>query len=132
MILEVAHRLGLNEAFPWPDRYAYLDWLCEGTGMRFEEFREKDLVMGEMRYKKYEEEGFATPSRKFEFYSTVMERAGRPPLPSYVKPPLSPVSAPELAQRYPLILMTGTKNYTISIRSFTRSTRSAHDTPILS
>jgi anaerobic selenocysteine-containing dehydrogenase len=27
VILEVAHRLGLNEAFPWRDRYAYLDWL---------------------------------------------------------------------------------------------------------
>ena len=56
VILEVAHRLGLNEAFPWPDRYAYLDWLCEGTGMRFEEFKEKDIVMGEMRYRKYEEQ----------------------------------------------------------------------------
>ena len=92
VILEVAHRLGLNDAFPWPDRYAYLDWLCEGTGMRFEEFREKDSVMGEMRYRKHEEHGFRTPSRKFEFYSTVMERAGRPPLPVYVEPPLSPVS----------------------------------------
>jgi len=109
VILEIARRLGLNDAFPWPDRYAYLDWLCEGTGMRFEEFREKDFVMGEMRYRKHEEHGFGTPSRKFEFYSNVMERAGRPPLPVYVEPPLSPASAPELARDYPLILMTGTK-----------------------
>ena len=109
VILEVAHRLGLNDAFPWPDRYAYLDWICEGTGMRFEEFKEKDIVMGEMRYRKHEERGFGTPSRKFEFYSTVMEHAGRPPLPVYVEPPMSPVSTPELARDYPLILMTGTK-----------------------
>jgi len=103
VILEVAHRLGLNGAFPWPDRYAYLDWLCEGTGMGFEEFKEKDLVMGEMRYRKYREQGFATPSGKFEFYSTVMEHVGRPPMPVYVEPPLSP------GRDYPLILMTGTK-----------------------
>jgi anaerobic selenocysteine-containing dehydrogenase len=103
VILEVAHRLGLNEAFPWPDRHAYLDWLCEGTGMRFEEFKEKDLVMGEMRYRKYEENGFGTPSGKFEFYSTIMEHEGRPPLPVYVEPPASPT------RDYPLILMTGTK-----------------------
>jgi anaerobic selenocysteine-containing dehydrogenase len=109
VILEVAHRLGLNDAFPWPDRYAYLDWLCEGTGMRFEEFKEKDFVMGEMRYRKYEEQRFGTPSGKFEFYSNVMERAGRQPLPVYVEPPLSPVSTPDLARDYPLILMTGTK-----------------------
>ncbi len=65
--------------------------------------------MGEMRYRKHEEHGFGTPSRKFEFYSTVMERAGRPPLPVYVEPPLSPFSAPELTRDYPFILMTGTK-----------------------
>jgi anaerobic selenocysteine-containing dehydrogenase len=103
VILEVAHRLGLNEAFPWPDRHAYLDWLCEGTGMGFEEFKEKDLVMGEMRYRKHEEHGFGTPSGKFEFYSTIMEHEGRPPLPVYVEPPVSPTAD------YPLILMTGTK-----------------------
>jgi anaerobic selenocysteine-containing dehydrogenase len=103
VILEVALRLGLNEAFPWPDRHAYLDWLCEGTGMRFEEFKEKDLVMGEMRYRKYEEHGFGTPSGKFEFYSAIMEHEGRPPLPVYVEPPASPTTD------YPLILMTGTK-----------------------
>jgi anaerobic selenocysteine-containing dehydrogenase len=103
VILEVAHRLGLKDAFPWPDLHAYLDWVCEGTGMTFEEFKEKDIVMGEMRYRKYREQGFATPSGKFEFYSTVMEHSGRPPLPVYVEPPLSPT--PD----YPLILMTGTK-----------------------
>ncbi len=103
VILEVAHRLGLKDAFPWPDLHAYLDWVCEGTGMTFEEFKEKDIAVGEMRYRKYREHGFATPSGKFEFYSTIMEHAGRPPLPVYVEPPMSPT--PD----YPLILMTGTK-----------------------
>ncbi len=133
VILDVAHRLGLNEAFPWPDRYAYLDWLCEGTGMRFEEFKEKDIVMGEMRYRKHEEQGFGTPSRKFEFYSTIMERAGRPPLPVYVEPPLSPVSAPELAQKYPLILMTGTKklHYFHSELHQIESLRKRHPDPLV-
>ena len=106
VILEVAHRLGLHEAFPWPDRYAYLDWLCEGTDMGFQELKEKDIILGRMRYKKHEEQGFATPTHKFEFYSTVMEHAGRPPLPVYVEPPLS---SPEMARDYPLVLMSGTK-----------------------
>jgi len=133
VILDVAHRLGLNEAFPWPDRHAYLDWLCEGTGMRFDEFKEKDIVMGEMRYRKHEEQGFGTPSHKFEFYSTIMERAGRPPLPVYSEPPLSPVSAPELAQRYPLILMTGTKklHYFHSELHHIESLRARHPDPLV-
>ncbi len=103
VILEVAHRLGLNEAFPWPDREAYLDWRCEETGMNFEQFKEKDLIRGEMRYRKYEKNGFATPTGKFEFYSTVMEKEGSRPLPVYVEPPVTPTP------QYPLVLMTGTK-----------------------
>ena len=109
VIFDVAHRLGLNEAFPWPDRYAYLNWLLEDSGMSFEQFKEKEILFGEMRYGKYETEGFHTPSGKFELYSNVMEHEGRPPLPVYVEPPLSPLSTPELAKEYPLILMSGTK-----------------------
>ncbi len=127
VILEVAHRLGLDDAFPWPDWHAYLDWVCEGTGMRFAEFREKDLVMGKMRYRKYKEHGFATPTGKFEFYSTVMEREGRPPLPVYAEPPLSPT--PD----YPLILMTGTKglNYFHSELHQIDSLRRRHPDPLV-
>jgi anaerobic selenocysteine-containing dehydrogenase len=109
VIFDLAHRLGLNEAFPWPDRYAYLDWLLEGAGLTFREFQEKEILLGEMRYRKFETEGFKTPSGKFEFYSNVMEHEGRPPLPVYVEPPLSPVSTPELAREYPFILMSGAK-----------------------
>lgn len=75
-ILDVAHRLGLWEAFPWPDRTACLDWLLEGMGMHVEEFRDRDIILGEMRYKKYESEDFHTPSGKFEIHSNVMEHAG--------------------------------------------------------
>jgi anaerobic selenocysteine-containing dehydrogenase len=109
VIFDVAHGLGLHDAFPWPDRYTYLNWLLEETGMTFEEFKEKEILFGEMRYRKYETEGFRTSTGKFEFYSTVAEHEGRPPLPIYVEPPLSPVSTPELAKEYPFILMTGIK-----------------------
>jgi anaerobic selenocysteine-containing dehydrogenase len=109
VIFDVAHRLGLHEAFPWPDRHAYLNCLLDGTGMSFEQFLEKGILMGKMRYRKYESEGFHTPSGKFEFYSNVMEHQGRPPLPTYVEPPLSPLSTPDLAKEYPFILMSGAK-----------------------
>ena len=131
VIFDVAHRLGLQEAFPWPDRYAYLDWLLEETGMSFKEFKEKDILMGEMRYRKYESEGFQTPSGKFEFYSNVMEHEGRPPLPVYVEPPLSPVSTPELIAEYPFIFMAGTKKLEFfhSEMHQVRSLRKRHSDP---
>ena len=60
-----------------------------------------------IRYKKYEERGFNTPSGKVEIYSSVLERLGYDPLPFYQESPETPVSAPELAKDYPLILITG-------------------------
>jgi anaerobic selenocysteine-containing dehydrogenase len=133
VIFDVAHRLGLDEAFPWPERYAYLDWLLEDTGMSSEEFKEKDILMGEMRYRKYESDGFRTPSGKFEFYSNVMEHEGRPPMPVYAEPPLSPLSTPELVGEYPFILMTGTKKLEFfhSEMHQIRSLRKRHPDPIV-
>ncbi len=109
VMLELAHRLGLEAAFPWPDWQAYLAWLLEPSGLTFEAFAAKGIVLGEMRYRKYEERGFRTPSGRVELASSIMARAGRPPLPVYVEPPLSPVSSPETAADFPLILMTGCK-----------------------
>jgi anaerobic selenocysteine-containing dehydrogenase len=65
--------------------------------------------LGARRYKKYEEEGFATASGKVELYSRVFEKLGADPLPYYLEPPESPVSAPEVAEEFPLILITGGK-----------------------
>jgi anaerobic selenocysteine-containing dehydrogenase len=133
VIFEVAHRLGLNKAFPWPDRRAYLNWLLEDTGMTFEEFQEKGILMGIMRYRKYENEGFKTPSGKFELYSNVMAHEGRPPLPVYVEPPLSPLSTPDLFQQYPFILMSGTKmlNFFHSEMHQVESLRKNHPDPVV-
>lgn len=53
--------------------------------------------------------GFATPTGKVELYSTVLEQLGYDPLPHYEEPPETPVSQPELAKRYPFILITGAR-----------------------
>lgn len=59
-----------------------------------------------MKHKKYEE-GFATASGKVDLYSSVLEKSGADPLPCFREPPETPVSAPEVAREYPLILNTG-------------------------
>jgi anaerobic selenocysteine-containing dehydrogenase len=53
--------------------------------------------------------GFATPTGKVELYSTVLEKLGYEPLPRYEEPPETPVSQPELAKKYPFILITGAR-----------------------
>ncbi|HET6926253.1 MAG TPA: molybdopterin-dependent oxidoreductase [Hyphomicrobiaceae bacterium] len=49
---------------------------------------------------------FATPSGKIELYSAVMEQVGLDPLPGYTAPGHERVSR-EMAERFPLILITG-------------------------
>ena len=109
VIFDLAHRLGLHEAFPWKSSEDYLQWVLEDTGLSFEEFCERGILLGEMRYRKYETEGFHTPSGKFELYSSIMEHAGAAPLPVFREPPLSPISTPKLFKDFPLILMSGSK-----------------------
>jgi anaerobic selenocysteine-containing dehydrogenase len=69
-----------------------------------------------MRYRKYEAEGFQTPTGKFEISSGIMEAMGLSSMPLFREPPLSPVSTPKLAKEFPLILISGTK-----IRNFFHS-----------
>ncbi len=116
VIFELAHRLGLHKAFPWRDSAEYLDWVLKDTGLRFDQFCEKGILLGEMRYRKHEVDGFRTPTGKFEISSSIMEEMGVSPLPLFREPPLSPISTPELAKEFPLILISGTK-----IRNFFHS-----------
>ena len=53
--------------------------------------------------------GFATPTGKVELYSTILEKLGYDPLPSYLEPPETPVSRPDLAKKYPITLITGAR-----------------------
>ena len=54
--------------------------------------------------------GFQTPSGMFELYSTLREEWGLEPVAHYEEPPFTPISQPELAKEYPLILSTGRRS----------------------
>ena len=54
----------------------------------------------------FAEGGFKTPSGKCEFYSARMQADGLDPLPTYIAPYESAASAPELAAKYPLAMIS--------------------------
>ena len=60
-----------------------------------------------MEFRKYEKNGFSTPTGKVELYSTIMEQWGYDPLPRYQEIPESPVSKPDMVKEYPYILING-------------------------
>jgi anaerobic selenocysteine-containing dehydrogenase len=103
---DLAHRVGIG-GFWWPDFEQGLDHILEPMGITWKQFKEMDYIRGEVKYRKYRTEGFSTPTRKLEIYSTVLEKMGYDPVPQYHEAPGSPYSAPELFRDYPYILVSG-------------------------
>ncbi|HEY4037887.1 MAG TPA: molybdopterin oxidoreductase family protein, partial [Burkholderiaceae bacterium] len=75
---------------------------------------------------------FPTPSGRCEFYSERLAAQGLDPLPDYVAPYENPTSSPELAQRFPLaIISPPARNYLNSTFVNVRSLRDAEGEPRL-
>ncbi len=103
-------RLGQEEYWQWENLEEALSYRLQPAGFTsLKDFIEKTggyaPLPGEER--KYERLGFGTPTGKVELYSTIMEKLGYDPLPRYYEPAESPVSNPELAKEFPLMLITG-------------------------
>lgn len=106
MFNELGKRMG-QEGYWWDTVEGGLDYILEPSGLTWEQFKQKGYLQGEMKYRKYEKNGFSTPTRKVELYSTIMEEWGYDPLPKYKEPPESPVTKPDMLKEYPYILTTG-------------------------
>jgi anaerobic selenocysteine-containing dehydrogenase len=109
IFMELGKRMGQQW---WETIEDSLDWMLEPTGLSWEEFKQKGYLHSEQKYYKYRENGFSTPTRKVELYSTIFEKWGRDPLPKYTEIPESPVSRPDLAEKYPYILNAGLRTPT--------------------
>jgi anaerobic selenocysteine-containing dehydrogenase len=108
ILIELAKKLGMKGY--WDSVGEALDSRLERFGITFEQFKEKGLVQEPVKLKKHEKfGGFKTGSKKIDFYSETLEKMGYDPIPVHIEPPESPVSTPELAKKYPLVLTTGTK-----------------------
>ncbi|MBI3514814.1 MAG: molybdopterin-dependent oxidoreductase [Proteobacteria bacterium] len=111
IVFALAERLGLGAQFWHGDiEAAYRHYLAP-SGVTLEALRDRPAgvrVALTPRPQKYRTDGFATPTRKLELYSERLLDHGQAPLPVYVEPAVGPVSRPDLAQRFPLVL-TSTK-----------------------
>mgnify|MGYP001026926646 CR=1 FL=1 len=127
---ELARKMGLGEYFPWNTDEEVVAHLLEPSGVTLEQLEENPcgVYYDTKNYKARETFGFRTPSRKIEIYSKALEEAGFDPLPTHREPSQSPVRTPELAKKYPLILITGARmrEYTHSqLRNMTQMRRRA-------
>jgi anaerobic selenocysteine-containing dehydrogenase len=100
---ELARRLELGEHF-WDTTEQALDAILKPAGLTFEEFRQIGILSSSKQYRRYEQNGFGTPSGKVELYSSQLKEWGFDPLPVYHELPETPYSDPSLVKEYPLIL----------------------------
>ncbi|MEM3551336.1 MAG: molybdopterin-dependent oxidoreductase [Candidatus Bathyarchaeia archaeon] len=105
---EIIKRMGLKPIIPI-DVKEYNDWRLKRLGITWDELKQKYCFIMPHQYKRYEKEGFDTPTGKIELYSTFLEKLGYEPLPEHKEPPESPYATPELAKEYPYILVSSNK-----------------------
>jgi anaerobic selenocysteine-containing dehydrogenase len=114
--LDLGVRMGYGEDFWQGDIEKCMNYQLENFGMTMEELRSHPAGLiyepKQPVYEKYERI-FATPSPrlsgaaylpqgKVAIYNTSFEENGYNPLPEWVEPPESPISTPELLEKYPL------------------------------
>ena len=114
IVFELAKRLGLGDRFWHGDIEQGYAYELASTGVTLEELKKSGAgitLPAKARYRKFAEttdqgrpRGFATPSRRVEIYSHTFAAHGYPPIPEFVEPAIGPVSRPDLARDYPLIL----------------------------
>jgi anaerobic selenocysteine-containing dehydrogenase len=105
---QIAKRMGYGKYF-WEDEAAAIDTILQPASLTLEELRGMGIYCAETQYKKYEEEGFQTPSGKVKLFSDQLQEMGIDPLPTFCEPPQTPFGSPELTGEYPLVL-TNYKN----------------------
>ncbi|MFA4836189.1 MAG: molybdopterin-dependent oxidoreductase [Dehalococcoidia bacterium] len=105
---DLGQRLG--QAEQWPKSLeGWLDKILVPLGKTLKEFAASPGYFPPPEYKRYEKVGFATFSGKVELVPTLLQQLGYDMLAGYEEPPWSPVSAPEMAEEYPLILISGSR-----------------------
>jgi len=109
---ELGRKLGYADLFPWKTDEEVVEHWLEPTGLNIEQLTRQNpegVFFAEKKYDMRQQDKLRTPSGKIEIYSEALAGYGYEPLPTHVEPSQSPVSSPELAKEYPLILTTGAR-----------------------
>jgi anaerobic selenocysteine-containing dehydrogenase len=114
LIFDLAARLGLGENFWNGDVDAAYRQQLGPSGITLDQLRaepaglRRPLTTRHIKHAASDDNGnprgFATPSRKIEFWSETFLDHGHSALPDFVEPPIGPFGRPDLLASFPLIL----------------------------
>jgi len=122
IVFELAQRLGLAEDFPWSDVEEAIDYQLEPSGLTVEQLRNNPdgLRADELKFFKYQDQGFATPSGKVELFSERLRQHGHPPVPYSDGDWTTPISFAEQSQTYDLVGISGARTNRFTHTQFHR------------
>jgi len=106
--LKILNDLGKRISPPehWHEDYnRFVEDLVKPSGLTYAEFCEKGYLKGPERFRKYEEKGFATPTKKVELLLSTAEQFMLRPLPEFRGLP------EEEDPHYPLVLTSAKSRY---------------------
>jgi len=109
---ELGRKMGYGDFFPWQTEDEIIEHWLKPAGLTTAQLtygKPEGLIFAEKKYDMAQKDKLETPSGKIELYSETLAEHGYPPLPVHIEPSQSPLSNPELAKQYPLILTTGAR-----------------------
>ncbi|MDY0187093.1 MAG: molybdopterin-dependent oxidoreductase [Syntrophus sp. (in: bacteria)] len=112
IVFELGRRLGFAEEFPWQTAEEAIDYQLGPAGVTAEKLRQNGngLRIEELRYEKYREQPFKTPSGKVEFFSRRLAEAGLPGVPFAEGLGDDPISFADQSDSYPVLGISGSRN----------------------
>jgi anaerobic selenocysteine-containing dehydrogenase len=140
ILFELAKRMGMGEHFWNGDIEVGYAYELKPTGISLDQLKNSPGGISRPTPPTYEKHaridkegksrGFATPSKRVELYSHKFAANGYPAMPEYVEPALSPMSKPEIAREFPLVLTNAkTTTYVHSQQRALTSLRKASPEP---
>jgi cysteine desulfurase NifS len=121
IMAQLAQRLGYGELYPQSEEEV-LHVALEGTDFTVDQVRAAGgavrIPAVTQEYRKWQkgrlrpdgQPGFNTPSGRLEIASSILAEHGYDPLPVYTEPREGPLAAPTLAERFPLVMGSGTRS----------------------
>ncbi|WP_448872621.1 molybdopterin-containing oxidoreductase family protein [Desulfobulbus propionicus] len=112
IVFELGRRLGLENDFPWQTAEEAIDYQLEPTGVGVADLRAngKGLRIEELRYEKYRDQPFKTPSGKVEFFSSRLAEAGFSGVPFAGGLGPDPISFADQSATYPMLGISGSRD----------------------
>ncbi|SEL94368.1 Anaerobic selenocysteine-containing dehydrogenase [Syntrophus gentianae] len=112
IVFELGRRLGFVTEFPWQSAEEAIDYQLEPAGVTVEKLRRNGsgLRIEELRYEKYREAPFKTPSGRVEFFSRRLAEAGLPGVPFSEGLGGDPISFADQSEAYPILGISGSRD----------------------